>query len=228
MSEVYNPKRRKTFSTTSKPYIVISGLIGAGKTTIATKLAKYLGFKLNLEKVDQNPYLANFYTDHEKYSFPLQMWLLNERTKTQLSIIHNYDPDVLGDIQDRYIQEDHIFAEILHESKEMSDIDYKTYLDSYNTMTSSMQKPTLIIYLYTTVEQAMERINSRGRLMEKYIPKAYMEALFNGYEKHIPIFSKDVPVLRVDWSKYKSEEDMADAVIHKYDNLRQIHNLQFL
>ena len=54
-------------------FISISGLIGAGKTTLATKLAEKMNLPCFFEPVIDNEYLADFYKDPARYSFPLQV-----------------------------------------------------------------------------------------------------------------------------------------------------------
>ena len=54
-------------------FISISGLIGAGKTTLATKLAERMNLPCFYEPVIDNAYLADFYEDPARYSFPMQV-----------------------------------------------------------------------------------------------------------------------------------------------------------
>ena len=72
---------------TQELFIGISGLIGAGKTTLAEALAEKLGLPVHYEPVIDNVYLADFYEDMSKYAFPLQVFLLNKRFKQQQQIV---------------------------------------------------------------------------------------------------------------------------------------------
>lgn len=106
-------------------FIGISGLIGAGKSTLATALAKELGLPVYYEPVVDNVYLADFYQDMAKYSFPLQIYLLNKRFKQQQQIIW----EGRGGVQDRTIYEDSVFARMLRDSGAMEQRDFDTYME---------------------------------------------------------------------------------------------------
>jgi deoxyadenosine kinase len=95
-------------ATLENVFIVISGLIGAGKSTLATALAKRLSLPVYYEPVTNNTYLEDFYKDTAKYSFAMQVYLLNARFKQQQEIIWGGK----GGVQDRSIYEDSIFAKV--------------------------------------------------------------------------------------------------------------------
>ena len=103
-------------------------LIGAGKTTLATALAKELGLPVYYEPVVDNVYLADFYQDMKKYSFPMQIYLLNKRFKQQQEIIWTGR----GGVQDRTIYEDSVFASMLYSSGHMDTRDYQTYRELFS------------------------------------------------------------------------------------------------
>ena len=105
-------------------FIGISGLIGAGKSTLATALAKELNLPVYYEPVVDNVYLKDFYEDMAKYSFPLQIYLLNKRFRQQQQIIW----EGKGGVQDRTIYEDSVFARMLRDSGAMDERDYQTYM----------------------------------------------------------------------------------------------------
>jgi deoxyadenosine kinase len=93
-------------------FISISGLIGAGKTTLATALAKELNLPVYYEPVIDNEYLSDFYGDPKKYSFALQIYLLNRRFRQQQQIVWQG----VGGVQDRTIYEDSVFAKMLRDA----------------------------------------------------------------------------------------------------------------
>jgi deoxyadenosine kinase len=96
-----------------------------GKSTLATALAKELGLPVYYEPVVDNVYLADFYQDMAKYSFPLQIYLLNKRFKQQQQIIW----EGRGGVQDRTIYEDSVFARMLRDSGAMEERDFNTYME---------------------------------------------------------------------------------------------------
>ena len=105
-------------------HIVISGNIGAGKTTLSEKLSRHFGWEVNYESTDDNPYLEDFYADMGRWSFNLQVYFLNSRYEQVLKI-KNGDRTV---IQDRSIYEDaFIFAPNLHEMGLMSARDFQNF-----------------------------------------------------------------------------------------------------
>ncbi len=106
-------------------HIAVSGNIGSGKTTLAHKLAKHFGWQVEIESVENNPYLADFYSDMKKWSFHLQVFFLNSR----FNQVKKINACQVTTIQDRTIYEDaYIFASNLHESGFMNDRDYASYL----------------------------------------------------------------------------------------------------
>jgi deoxyadenosine/deoxycytidine kinase len=95
--------------------IAISGVIGVGKTTLATDLGKLARMPVFYEEVVENGYLEDFYRDMKKYSFPLQIYLLNKRFRQQQQVLWSES----GGIIDRSIYEDLVFAKMLCEEGHM-------------------------------------------------------------------------------------------------------------
>lgn len=140
-------------------FIGISGIIGAGKTTLAEELSKVMNLPVYYEPVIDNVYLEDFYKDMKRYAFNLQIYLLNRRFSQHQQIIWSQK----GGVQDRTIYEDTIFAKILHKDGFIDDRDYHTYMDLFKNMSNFMKKNTLIVHLDVTPEEAMERIKERAR-----------------------------------------------------------------
>ena len=110
-------------------HIAIAGNIGSGKTTLTKLLSKRYGWKPNFEPVDNNPYLADYYKDMERWSFNLQIYFLNKRFHDVVEI-SKCDDTI---IQDRTIFEDaKIFAPNLHDIGMMSDRDFENYTDLFD------------------------------------------------------------------------------------------------
>ena len=108
-------------------FIGIAGLIGAGKTTLATALAKHLDVPVYYEPVKDNEYLADFYADTAKYAFATQIYLLNRRFQQHQEIIWRGG----GGVQDRTIYEDAVFAKTLVNLGLMDERDYRTYIELF-------------------------------------------------------------------------------------------------
>ena len=189
-------------------FIGISGLIGAGKTTLAKALGKVLNLPVYYEPVIENEYLEDFYRDMKRYSFSFQIYLLNCRFRQHQQVLWNGT----GGIQDRTLYEDSIFAKVLYEEGNMEEREYKTYLNLFKSMSNFMKKNTLIIHLDCKPEESLERIKKRARGCETGITLEYLTKLYNGYEEFIKQISKVIPVLRVNYSRFKSAEEMAEII----------------
>jgi deoxyadenosine kinase len=193
-------------------FIGIAGLIGAGKTTLATALGEHLGLPVYYEPVQDNEYLADFYADTARYSFATQIYLLNRRFQQHQEIIWRGG----GGVQDRTIYEDAVFAKTLVDQKLMEERDYRTYLDLFRHMSNFMCRPNVIVYLDLSPESSMERIRMRSRDVESSIPMDYLVALHREYTAFIEDISRSVPVIRVDWERFRNAEEMAEVIEREY------------
>ena len=163
-------------------HIAIAGNIGAGKTTLCTKLGKSFGWDIHYESTDDNPYLSDFYEDMKRWSFNLQIYFLNSRYK-QILDIQNGPKTV---IQDRTIYEDaYIFAPNLHNMGLMTTRDYNNYLDLFETMHTQINPPDLLIYLRASIPTLVDHIQSRGRDYEGNMSLDYLKRLNERYENWI-------------------------------------------
>jgi deoxyadenosine kinase len=207
----------------SNNFIGISGIIGAGKTTLSTALSKIMGLPVYYEPVIDNIYLDDFYRDMSRYAYPLQIYLLNKRFAQHQQIIWNGK----GGIQDRTIYEDSIFARILYEDGFMDKRDYDTYMELFNNMSNLMKRNTLIIHLDVTPEEALDRIKERGRECEAGISIEYLRKLHDGYNTFIDDISHVVPVIRVRYDRYRTAEDMAAIIYDRYKDMKNIVDVYY-
>ena len=191
-------------------FIGIAGMIGAGKSTLATALGDHLHIDVYYEPVQNNEYLADFYRDTARYAFATQIYLLNRRFQQHQEIIWKGR----SAIQDRTIYEDSVFAKTLVELGLMEERDYRTYQELFRHMSNFMCKPNMIIYLDVSPERSMERIKSRQRGVESGITIEYLVALHKSYEAFVRHISRVVPLVRVDYDRFRTAEEMA-AVIQK-------------
>jgi deoxyadenosine kinase len=193
-------------------FIGIAGMIGAGKSTLATALGKHLGIDCYYEPVADNEYLADFYRDTARYSFAMQVYLLNRRFQQHQEIIWRGRSAV----QDRTIYEDSIFAKMLAETGLMDRRDYETYVQLFRNMSNFMCKPNVIVYLDVSPEASAARIESRSREVESGISLDYLRALHAGYQEFVATISKVIPVIRVDYERFASTEAMAEVIEREY------------
>jgi deoxyadenosine kinase len=193
-------------------FIGIAGMIGAGKSTLATALAEHLSIDVYYEPVEDNEYLADFYADTAKYSFAMQVYLLNRRFQQHQEIIWRGRSAV----QDRTIYEDSIFATMLADVGLMDERDYRTYQSLFQHMSNFMCKPNLIVYLDVKPEASFKRIQMRSRGVESGISLEYLQALYAGYEEFIGDISRVIPVIRVDYERFGTAAEMAELIEREY------------
>ena len=193
-------------------FIGIAGMIGAGKSTLAKALGEHLSLPVYYEPVQDNAYLADFYRDTKRYSFATQIYLLNRRFQQHQEIIWRGG----GGVQDRTIYEDAVFAKTLVDQDLMEERDYRTYLNLFKHMSNFMCRPNVIIYLDVKPERSMERILERSRDVESGISLEYLKALYEGYEEFMAHISRNIPVIRVDWDRFHSVDDIASRIHEEY------------
>ena len=172
-------------------FIVVAGNIGVGKSTLVKLLSERLGFKPFYEPVNDNPYLADFYENMEKWAFHSQLYYLTRRL-----LIHKELLGVDGSvIQDRSVYEDaEIFARNLYLQGDISTRDFSVYQDLYRILITLLPPPNLIIYLQASVDTLGKRIALRGRDYEAAIPRDYLERLNTLYEEWMSKFTES-PIL---------------------------------
>ena len=187
-------------------HIAVAGNIGSGKTTLTTMLAKHFNWEPMYESVENNPYLASYYEDMQRWSFNLQVYFLNNRFR-QVIEIRKKTKTV---IQDRTIYEDaYIFAPNLHDMQLMATRDFDNYSSLFELMSKFLQAPDLLIYLHADTSTLVSQIAKRGREYEKTIRLDYLENLNQRYEEWIRNY-KLGKLLIIDVNKIKFAEKQED------------------
>ena len=159
-------------------HIGIAGNIGCGKTTLTRKLSEHYGWTPRYESVTYNPYLEDYYSDIPRWSFNLEVYFLAQRFKDVLEI--SKSDEVI--IQDRTILEGvHIFVENNYRMGNLSDRDYRTYMDLFELMMSLVKEPDLLIYIKSSVPHLVSQIQKRGREYEQGISLDYLAGLNSLY-----------------------------------------------
>jgi len=191
-------------------FVSVAGNIGAGKTTLATRLAQQFGWRCELEPVINNPYLSDFYADMTRWSFHLQVYFLSKRFDSQMGIERTHESCV----QDRTIYEDaHIFAHTLHSRGFLSDRDWDNYFSLFESMIKHLRSPDLIIYLRADVPSLLRRIASRGRDYERNIDPNYLAELNSAYDLWCDAPGHGLKVVTIDTGAGMGISQ--DAVLHE-------------
>lgn len=169
-------------------FIVIEGNIGAGKTTLATKMAEDYNAKLILEQFADNPFLPKFYEDPDKHAFPLELSFLAERyhqLKKELSNTDIFQPTMISDY---YFVKSLIFAQ-----SNLKEDEFGLYTKLFHIINDSLPKPDLLVYLYHDIERLQQNIRKRGRIYEQNITNEYLIKIQTAYFD----FLRQVPEQRI-------------------------------
>jgi deoxyadenosine/deoxycytidine kinase len=157
-------------------YVVIEGNIGAGKTTLASKIASQFNARLILEKFDDNPFLPKFYKEPEKYSFPLELSFLAGRYK-QLK-----EELVTGDLFKSFTVADYFFAKsLVFAASTLDKEEFNLYRQIFYIIYGSIPKPDIFVYLHLKPERLLENIKRRGREYEQSITAEYLQSIQDSY-----------------------------------------------
>lgn len=195
-------------------HVAIAGNIGAGKTTLTRLLAKHFNWEPQFEDVVDNPYLDDFYTKMERWSFNLQVYFLNSRFRQVLEIRESGQDT----IQDRTIYEDaHIFAPNLHSMGLMTNRDFENYKSLFELMESLVQGPDLLIYLRSSIPNLVGQIHKRGRDYENSISIEYLSRLNERYEAWIHDYKGKLLIIDVDDLNFVDNPEDLGSIINKID-----------
>ena len=157
-------------------YVVIEGNIGAGKTTLARKIADQFNARLILERFADNPFLPKFYKEPDKYSFPLELSFLADRYKQLKEELVAQDLFKSFTVADYYFMKSLVFA-----ASTLSGDEYNLYRQIFYIIYGSLPRPDLYVYLHLSPERLLDNIRRRGRNYEKSITQDYLEKIQNSY-----------------------------------------------
>ena len=202
--------------------IVIGGMIGAGKTSVAKLLGEELGSQVFFEEVDNNPLLELFYTADEqeeqekRYPFLLQLTFLSSRFRSIKSALVDKN-----NVLDRSIYEDWYFTKVNHQLGRISELEFKIYEELLNNMMEELDElpkkaPDLMVYLHGSFEDIVRRIGTRGRDFEQDDSlMAYYKELWEGYDDWVDNHYDASQVLKINIDQYDvvNNDDDAKAVV---------------
>lgn len=172
-------------------YIAIEGVIGVGKTTLARRLQGHYGSELLLEVFEENPFLADFYSDRDRYAFQTQIFFLLSRYHQQVEAV----PEALRKgllISDYTFAKDELFAWL-----NLRDDELAMYGRVHAALGENIPKPDLIVYLDAEHDEVMRRIAQRDRPYERDMDPDYIRQLARAYKAWLSNL-QDIPVLNID------------------------------
>jgi len=187
-------------------YIAIEGNIGAGKTTLATKIAEDFNAKLVLERFADNPFLPKFYEDQSRFAFPLEMSFLADRYQQLSDDLAQFDL-----FKDFIVADYHIFKSLIFAKVTLAEDEFRLYKTMFDIIHKETPKPDLYVYLYQNTEQLLANIKKRGRSYEMQIPAEYLEKINQGYLEYIKT-QTTLNVLVLDVSDKDFMENQADYI----------------
>jgi deoxyadenosine/deoxycytidine kinase len=201
-------------------YIAIEGTIGAGKTTLATRISNDFNGKLVLEEFegDKNPFLPKFYKEPEKYSFQLEMTFLAlryQQLKDKLGALDLFHDFIISDY---YVAKSLIFSR-----NNLQEDEYQLFSRFFNIIFSDMPKPELLVYLYCDVDRLQANIHKRGRSYEQEISDEYLADIQQGYLNFLNQQQGNMRILLLDTTRMDfvaSESDyrrIIEAIDQPYD-----------
>jgi deoxyadenosine/deoxycytidine kinase len=189
-------------------HIAIEGPIGAGKSSLARRLAAHMGAELMLERADENPYLERFYADAPGYAFQTQVFFLFQRMRQVRELAQpgmfsqgnegplpsSLDPSGAGSarrdlglsgcvVSDFMLAKDALFARM-----NLSDEEYHLYSQMYAQVAQQLPQPDLVIWLQATPAVLSHRIRQRGIAMEQRMDPAYLQRLCDAYAEYFQGF----------------------------------------
>jgi deoxyguanosine kinase len=153
-------------------YVVIEGNIGAGKTTLAGKIADQFNARLILERFADNPFLPKFYKDPDKYSFPLELSFLADRYRQLKEELVVQDLFKTFTVADYYFMKSLVFA-----ASTLTGDEYNLYRQIFYIIYGSLPKPDIYVYLHLNPEKLLKNIEKRGRNYESSISKEYLKKI---------------------------------------------------
>jgi deoxyguanosine kinase len=196
-------------------YIVVEGPIGVGKTSLVKRLSKELKARLLLEKVEDNPFLKEFYKDPRRYAFQAQIFFLLSRYG-QLQELRQRDLFEESVLSDYFLPKDRLFAMVNLEPSELA-----LYDRLFEVLDPEIPVPDLVIYLQAGSDVLMDRIRRRGIEFESPITAEYLEAVNRAYNKYFFTYS-DSPLLVIQ----TSEIDFVNRRDDLDDLIRQIRQMK--
>lgn len=194
-------------------YITIEGNIGAGKTTLATKLSAHFNAKLILEEFADNPFLPKFYEKPQQYAFPLELFFMAERYKQLKDMLQ------MQDMFSNLVVSDYLFIKSLLFAKiNLKEEEYGLYQKLFDIINPQLVQPDLLIFLNAPVTKLQQNIRRRNRSYEQQIADHYLVSVHDMYMQYIrqhPVRTLMLDMTKVDFVKNPADFDKLLQALEK-------------
>jgi deoxyguanosine kinase len=189
-------------------FLTIEGNIGAGKTTLATLLAKYYNSRLILEEFAENPFLPKFYKNPRQFAFPLELFFMAERYKQLKDLIQQKDLFQNLTISDYLFTKSLLFAKIT-----LPEDEFRLYQRLFDIINQQLIQPDLLIYLHSPIRRLQENIKKRNRYYEQNIEDQYLLSIQETYTQYIKQYNIKTLIIDVSNADFLGNEKHFTAVV---------------
>ena len=203
-------------------YVAVEGPIGAGKTTLATRLAETFNYQLLLEPASDNPFLDRFYREGRRHALPTQLFFLLHRADQVAKLA---GPDLVGPtvISDFLIEKDRLFAELTLDQNELA-----LYEQIYDNLMLDPPAPDLVIYLQAPISVLLDRIRERGIASEQHIDGDYLNTLSEAYTDFFHFYDQaPLLIVNAEEADFSHNDNHFDALLEQVvqmNGIRQYFN----
>jgi deoxyadenosine/deoxycytidine kinase len=190
-------------------FLAIEGNIGAGKTTLARRLAEDFGCRLILEQFTDNPFLPFFYEHPERYAFPVELFFMTERHKQLQEELSRPDLFQQSTVSDYFFLKTLLFAK-----KNLNEAEYRLFQRLFQVLNASFPKPELLLYLHRPVKYLLDNIRRRGRHFEGDISADYLRRIQEAYFEYFRA-EDSLPILVLDLEDvdFQTDEGAYQAIL---------------
>ncbi len=165
-------------------FMVIEGNIGAGKTTLSKMIARDFDYRLVLEEFSDNPFLSNFYTNPERYAFPVELFFMTERYKQLQEELTQQNLFQKGTISDYFFLKTLLFAR-----HTLSGEENRLFHRLFDILNAGFPHPDILLYLHRPIPELLKNIKKRGRSYEQDMKDTYLKQVQNGYLEYFKSIS---------------------------------------
>jgi len=200
-------------------HIAVEGPIGAGKTTLAHRLAGRIGAELLLEQPADNPFLGRFYADMAGYAFQTQLFFLFQRQK-QVQVLAQPSMFAQTVVSDFMFKKDALFARLT-----LSDDEYRLYAQMHAPIAAQLREPDLVVWLQASAPTLLARVRRRGLAIEQGIDLPYLERVADAYAEFFagydgaPVFVVDTE--RLDPAGRDADLGLLLTRLERFDSRRE-------